>query len=326
MLELQILGFNILLPVAVMLGGWLIVHLLQPKAAVSLASPENQAKLVGKSASQALAACTVAAAGCLAIVAAILFRVEAARVSFPEDAWARIPHALILVTASAMVSLFVPNVWGWLARGIAIFFAARMMIPRGEAWEFIEPLLPVWLSMMIGSSLGAWYLSARLSRSTDNATRWGSSTRWAKSSWAGVLSLGWIACVAAAAFLTKDFLRVTEPLLAVASVLGMAGLMSVVYRAPQLASIVAGPCVFAMSAAVASAQFNSYLGLPDSLSWLAMAAPSVAGLSTLAIRAQDQPVRKGRIALVVLACIAIAAMVITWTAVAGEAGGGEEEW
>jgi hypothetical protein len=295
-LEVTILAANVLLPLVVMSVAWVIIRSVSARSVVRT--------------DRLLQAGIAVVAASLAIVGAFLVRVEVARSAWPDDAWARIPHALALVGLGSLVALVITNqVLAWLVRATAVFFAARMVIPVGEGWEDIADSAPIWLAFMVGGTLLAWSLIARLPRQ-----------------WPGVVGLTWISCVVAAAFLSKDFLRVTEPLLAVATVIGMASLMGLFRGDRQIVAAVSGPALFATSAAVANAQFNSFLGLPDALSWLAIMAPGLAALTTLVVpsSAPEAPLQRWKVALFILTCVALAAAVILWTTVAGEAGGADD--
>jgi hypothetical protein len=274
-----------------------------------------------------LAVSLLVVAAVVAIWLALALRVEEALAWWPEDAWTRLPLAIGAVGLGAIAANWLPARWklgAWLLRATALWLATRMIIPTGEAWEFLQPSLPVWTLVLVLGPLLAWCLIERLpSRS------------------AGVLGLSWILCVAAAAFLSKDFLRVTEPMLAIASVLGCVSIGTLLSGRSEWIATVAGPCLFGSGAAVASFQFNSFLGLPDALSWLAIVAPAVAALVTLRLPSQAQLDAPSQVAgqsqpnaltsprsllLTVGACLILAIVVVVWTIVAGGAGGAEEAW
>ncbi len=234
-----------------------------------------------------------------------------------EDAWLKIPVGTALVALGSLWpagrgTALTMQLFGWTARLGLLLAAAMMVFPTGEGWEFLLPARPTWLATMIVSASAAWWLLARLT-----------------SRQAGWLGLGWIALTAASAFLTaQSFLKVTEPLLAVASLLGCFSLAALFRGRGQLLMAAAGPCLFAYASIVATAQFNSFLGLSDWLSWLSMSAPA---LSAGVVALVSQVVRgRNRGEWIVwlaslIGCLALAAAVVLWTLLA-TGGGGESEW
>jgi hypothetical protein len=142
------------------------------------------------------------------------------------------------------------------------------------------------------------------------------------------MGFAWITCFAAAAFLTaQSFMKVTEPLLAISAVIGCFAIAVLVTGKQGLLPGAAGPCLAAFGAAVANAQFNSYLGLSDYLSWLAIFSPAWVALCALPWIARRPPADAknwpAALATAIGAAIVVAAVVV-WTQLA--AGGGEEEW
>lgn len=311
MLELKILAANVLLPTAIVAATLLVLHAGGDSRRNSSKTDDSQS--IHSTSGHRLSASIVVLASVLSIWLAFALRVEAGFALWPEDAWARIPVAVGIVGVGSIVALWLPmKTVGWIVRGAALLLAAKTIVPTGEAWEFLRATSAWWMCVLVGSSMLGWWLIERLPGRA-----------------AGLLGLGWIFCIAAAAFLSKDFLRVTEPMLAVASVLGCASLGSLLTGRAPLVAGVAGPCLFGSGAAVASAQFNSFLGLPDTLSWLAIASPALAALATLAIA--SVPAGRGSLSrrgvtLTLVACLALAGVVVAWTFIASGGFGAEEAW
>ncbi len=314
MFESQIILSNVVLPTTIVLLAILLLRLrsrssLQKSAdgvASSALSGQQRFQESGPWESPAISlACALSVWGAMGI------RNEF--VLWPDDAWMRIPLATGIVSLAGMKPLWLTHpIAVWSARGAALMAATMMVFPRGESWEFLQLSLKYWFAVIVSSSLAGWWLIDR------RTSREG-----------GVLGIGWIACVAAGAFLTsQSFLKVTEPLLAVASIFGWTGIAAFWWPQSRLVSTIAGPSLFALSAAIASAQFNSFLGLPDALSWLAVASPAIAAFvgSWFSVPSQtsDAP-RIARYAIVTIAlCLLLAVAVIVWTVLAGEVG--SESW
>ena len=313
MLELKILAANVLLPLAIMTATLGLLRWAQRRRADRQPSPQPiaaPAPAVATSLAERQAATLLILMGTAAIWLAFGLRVGFAW--WPEDAWARIPVAIGIVGVGSICGVWSPNAWlAWTVRGAGVLLASWVVIPTGEAWEFLQPSLPVWVGVLVVSPLLAWWL---LERREDRQ--------------AGVLGLGWILCLAAAAFLSKDFLRVTEPILAKAVVLGCASLATLVSARRELVSAVSGICLFGCGAAIANAQFNSFLGLPDGLSWLAIASPALAALIShpfSSTRRTAEPPRKRQLLVAVLACLLMAICVVVWLSIASGPVG-ESEW
>ncbi len=233
--------------------------------------------------------------------------------------------AVAIVGLAAMCSTWIPSKFKliiWLTRAITLWVATKTVIPTGEAWDFLQPNIPTWTFVMVLGPLLGWWLIERLPTGT-----------------AATLGLSWILCIAASAFLSKDFLRITEPMLAIASVLGCVSIGTWFTKRAELVGAVAGPCLFGSGAAVASFQFNSFLGLPDALSWFAIVAPALAALVTLAVRrkgahqtaenlvANESSHSIRAILSIVAACLVVSTTVVVWTLIASSGGaGGEEPW
>ncbi|MCA9132207.1 MAG: hypothetical protein KDA45_03600 [Planctomycetales bacterium] len=307
MFEFKLLLINVLLPSAVILLAVLAAWGGAPRA-VSRREAVDAASLPGEPTAgdrsrglQGVQRGTATLMTVAAVVAfALAFGLRTEFVLWPEDAWMRLSLGVTVVGVAAILAVWIPwSPLAWAVRLLAVGLATYGMIPRGEAWEFLLPSENYWLAAMwLSVSVGWWSIVRR------------------SPAQAAVLGLAWIPSVAAAAFLTaQSFLKVTEPLLAVASILGWLSLFSWPRWSGALANAAAGPCLFALAAAVASAQFNSYLGLPDSLSWLAMSCPAIVGLLGLpwTSRGTAGHAAKSYVLLSVLSSLLLAAVVVGWT-------------
>lgn len=241
---------------------------------------------------------------------ALAFCMRNGYVVWSEDSWMRIPLATAIVAALSLVPAGVVAWARYLLLIVASLIAAAIVFPQGEAWEFLLPKKPYWFAAIVTSVVLATYLAERRSNREQ-----------------GVLLLAWIGCMAAAAFLTaQSFLKVTEPLLAVSSLFGCYGIATLCFRRPWgLAGLI--PCsLFAASAAIANAQFNSYLGIGDSLSYFAMAGPLLVAAVSLPFCHPSASERWSRlsIAMTILSAIVVAVTLAILTHQL--TGGTEEEW
>lgn len=251
----------------------------------------------------------VACGAVVAIWLAVALRTEFS--FWHEDAWMRMPVGMIGVALAAILTTELRSIIAvWLVRASATLVAAYLIFPTGEVWKDLLPSQNMWIFFCVVSTLVGWFLIEQ-----QPPRR------------AAVLGLSWIALFAAAAFLTsQSFLKVTEPLLAVSSVVGCLSLASLTASSTKLVAASAGPVLFALSAEVSSAQFNSYLELPNSLSWLAMSSPALAALLTqIAARKTDSTaVTKSFCLVAICGSLLLATLLVVWTQFALPVGG--EEW
>jgi hypothetical protein len=311
MFELTVLGINVLLPALVTLAGGVLAWKLQRRPNLQ-PLPEQPADREAPPTTQRgntfLQGIVISGAAAAAVWIAFALRTQWA--AWHEDAWMRLPVAVALVALSAAVTagLTKPG-WVWTVRVLAVAIASATIFPTGEAWEFLLPTRYQWLALITLSTCVGWILCHALAPQL-----------------AAILSLNWIVLLVAAAYLTsQSFLKVTEPLMAVASVLGCLSLLSLRSGAPRMVSWAAGPCLFATSAAIASAQFNSFLGLPDALSWYAMLTPALLALATYRFAGSAGHGGSGKYALIcVVVALVLAATLIGWTN--GMLPEGGEEW
>ncbi len=324
MFELKVLAINVLVPSIIsVIALWLcrprnaVANLgpserklaLQPAPAVREASDSASATLVEPPFSTVYAS-LLSLTAVAAIWAAFGLRTEF--VLWPQDAWKRLPQSVALVALGGILTQWIPNTFiRWTLRLVTLVGAAIVIFPTGEAWQELTKDRSAWIAAMSLSSFLGWLL---ISYQTPRRQ--------------AVVGFGWIFLFASCAFLTaQSFLKVTEPLLAVASVVGCVSIASCLSRnSQQLLPAVAGPCLFALSVAVASAQFNSYLGLSNWLSWLGMSSPAMAAAVSMLVPAtQDGQVRLTRwhALATVITCLLLAGAIVGWTQVAAASG---EEW
>ena len=300
MFELTVLGTNILLPsLVVLLGAAVAIAVTRPRAgAATSTATSSPATYSTAQPWLLLRSLLVGTAVTLALWAAVGLRNQFSL--WPDDAWLRMPHAVALIALAAGVTVGMQHMWlGWLIRSLAVGLAAWMVFPTGESWDFLLPQRPQWLLCLGLSTLVAWGLvEMRPPRS------------------AAVLGLSWIVVWVAAAYLTgQSFLSVTEHLMAISAVVGCLSLLTLWCNWEGVLVPAVGGCLFASSASIASAQFNSYLGLPDSLSWLAMSSPAIAAAMAYPFAAKrGGDLRPGARWYVTLAiCCLVAGGLIAWT-------------
>lgn len=330
MFELQIFVANILLPsVAALIGivgAWLLqrqqVRSKQPaelNSAVDADTGGEGTELRGaipqeRQPNEDLKPGWLAAGcGALSALAAIwiAFGMRNGFVILSEDSWLRIPLGTTIVAVAAMSTAAGNWALVWMIRTIALSIAAMFVFPTGEGWEFLAESQNYWILAIVLSTLTGW---------------WGMEQRLHRMK--GVLALAWIPVFAATAALTSEsFLGVTEPLLAVSSIFGCYGIAALSVKSPIPLNSVTGPSLFAFSSATANAQFNSFLDLPNTLTYLAMFSPGLAAVLSLAFLARSsEKARTARhVTITVAACLICALALIVWTRMS-LGGGGEEEW
>lgn len=294
MFEAKIFLINIGIPSALCVLGVIAAYLLSRGAADPV-----QLKPAGPSREGLIGTIAACLAGC-AVYVAFALRTEFAL--WHEDAWMRLGSSTLFVAVAGAITALIANPWiRWSLRLVAVAAAAFAVFPQGETWDFLLPARSYWLSSMTLSCFVGWLLLGQF-RGRE----------------AAVVGLSWIPLIAAGAFLTaQSFLKVTEPLLAASSVLGCFGIGVLIIGKADMLVAAGGAAIFAFAAATASAQFNSYLGLPDSLSWLAMATPALVAASALPLRdrAANVPTRPrlGLVLVVLVAALVLAAAVVAWT-------------
>lgn len=320
MFEATVLGINVVIPSVIALAGALLAWLARPprrdasgtsqtSAAESANRPGLATATNGPGAHGLAQAAAISACSVLAIWTAFALRNEWAW--WHTDAWMRMPVAVAVVGLAAWVTAGMQVRWlAWSIRSVVVLTAAVAIFPTGEAWEFLLPRRSLWLASMTLSTLLGW-----------------TSMAWRKPQPAAVLGLSWILLLVGDAYLAgQSFLRVTEPLLAVASVLGCLSLLSLRAGSSPWVAIASGPCLFATSGFLASAQFNSFLGLPDSLTWFAMFCPALVAVATQWLTGHLGPGAQSKRYMVACVSISIAlALAIggwtTWLLPSGD-----EEW
>ncbi|RMF44845.1 MAG: hypothetical protein D6753_01490 [Planctomycetota bacterium] len=185
-----------------------------------------------------------------------------------DEFWQRIPIAAGGIALAGILPLRAGGRGGsaalWAVRLAVVVGAGYLVFPSGPGWEFLASTRVPWLGAMALAAVVPWIVLSMVNRTV-----------------AGHLLLASLPAWAAAGFLTsQSFMKVTEPMLAVATLSGSAGLtLLCLRRVPPLAAGL-GALHFVGAAAIAQAQFNSYLGLPDGCSWFAMLLP--AGLAAMA--------------------------------------------
>ncbi len=310
MFELQVLLSNLVAPSIVVLFGWLVCRSL----------PRDRALRVLP---YVLTACSG-----LAIWLALAVRNGFSW--WPEDAWQKVPIAALIVAGAAVIdelfrakpyveSAVVPTgassrptnlslsaISQLIAIALAVALAAWLIFPRGDAWAELQSQQNQWCTVVTLAASFAWWGVA------------GCQPRVA-----ATVGLATIPLLIASAFLTSlSLMKVTEPLIAVASVLGCCSLIDLRLSGRRSLPIMIAPSLFAMSGFVAHASFQSYLNLPRTLYFLAMLSPAIVAL---AARVSQRKSARLAIGVTVGLALVLAATVSVWTYVAGDVGA-EAEW
>jgi hypothetical protein len=315
-LELQILAANVLLPIGVMLLALAATRWLPGR--IRNEGPELASEAsISPGANVLLVFASVAS-----IWLAFGVRVDFAL--WPDDVWARMPQAVAIVGAASILTIWLSAKTPWpklsasLINACGLAAAALVVFPTGEAWEFLIPRKNAWLALLVLGPWVAWWCADQLAGKR-----------------AATLGFGWILCIAASAVLSSDFIRVTEPMLAMAAVVGCASLACLRIQHAQYVATVATPSIFGMSAATANAQFNSYADLPDPLFWCAIALPAFAALIAMTVlrtplpksarRTPDEgPIGWKRVILMLAVCLIFAICIVAWKLLVSNASGGED--
>ena len=310
MFELQVLLSNLAAPTAIVLFGWLACRSL----------PRDRALRV-------LPFVLTACSG-LAIWLALAVRNGFSW--WPEDAWQRVPIAALIVAGMAAINdllLAKPGVKSATGSAdepsspakppasamtqlisivIAVALAAWLIFPRGDTWAELQSQQNQWCTVITLAASFAW---------------WGVAGCQPKV--ATTVGLAIIQLLIASAFLTSlSLMKVTEPLIAVASVLGLCSLIDLRLVGRRSLPIMIAPSLFAMSGFIAHASFQSYLNLPRTLYFLAMLSPAIIAL---AARMSQRISTRFAIGMTVGVALVLAATIAGLTYVAGDVGA-EAEW
>lgn len=254
----------------------------------------------------------VAIAAAAAVIAA--FALRNGFEAWSEESWLRIPAGVAVVALASLLPTSSLAAIAWLVRFALLALGAWIVFPTGESWDFLLPKRTEWIATMTLAAGVPWWCLSKL------PSRVG-----------GVLSLSLIACFAASAFLTaQSFLKVTEPIFAVSSLLGCVGIAAILFsrshervgRATLQGT--AGVALFAFAAIVGNSQFNSYLGLTDRLTQFAMCTPALAAVATLPLLFAQRISAKSALAVCVPVCLILAAAIAAWTV--SLTGTSESEW
>ena len=317
--ELQILVGNVVAPAAMLLLTWL--------ACAALPDPHRSR----------LTPLALAASSSVAIWIALAARNGFA--GWPEDAWQKIPIAALIVSAAAIIAALLrsptltadpiseakhsvqahplaspkahrtsssSSIVQWIAIAAAALSAAWLIFPRGDAWAELQNDQAQWCLVIALSTSLAWWGIAGCRPAVSSA-----------------VGLATIPLLIASAFLTSlSIMKITEPLIAVATVIGLCSLIDLRLTGHKSLPIMLAPALFAMASFIAHANFQSYLGLPRTLYFLAMLSPAL-----VALAARISQRKSTRVAIAATFCMALllAATMAAWTYVAGDVGA-EPEW
>jgi hypothetical protein len=241
---------------------------------------------------------------------------------WPEDAWRKVPVAALIVSCVAIIadllrakhlpnsatasaealsrrnSPSVPAYFRLISIAIAVASAAWLIFPRGDAWSELQSQQGMWCVVITLAASLAW---------------WGIAG--CRSPVATTVGLATIPLLIASALLTSlSIMKVTEPLIAVATVLGLCSLLDL-RRNDRALPIAIAPTVFAMSGFIAHANFQSYLNLPRTLYFLAMLSPAIIAL---AARMAQRKTTRFAIGITVMLSLLLAGAIGSWAYIAGE--------
>ncbi|MFN3193254.1 MAG: hypothetical protein ACE361_22270 [Aureliella sp.] len=340
MFELQILLANVLAPIAIFVFAivldFFVARPANAKGTGDTGHNRTPIQPIGSPIQTRISALIASAATALAIWTAFGMRNEF--VWWSEDYWQQIPIATATVAFGSFIAQSLPRaLHRWLGLPIcfvALNLAANLVTPQGESWaDVVEPRI-LWLSLLVVgpllSSVGLTLLPPRIQ---------------------ACVLFGWIAAAVASAFLAaQSFMKVTEPMLACATCFGMTGVYCSIRNRGEFAFCVALPATFALATLAANGQFNSYLGLSNGITYLAMMQTALTVFSVVVLvnwllpgrstsapessRPPDSPPQSNQaplwktLGIVLGLSVFIAAATILWTG--SEAGFGEdvteEEW
>lgn len=311
MFELELLFANVVVPTAMVLAVCLLVLHKSTLHFVHLA----------------LAVCSG-----LAIWAAFALRIGFAW--WPEDAWQKVPVAAMLVTAVAIaidlvrsqrvrthanssaseksstsVRLTPPRFTIELFQGVAlaaiVACAAWLIFPTGGGWTSVLDQRYQWCAVItLAVSFGWWGIAG------------------CQPAVASTVGLATTLLLIASAFLNSlSMMKVTEPLIAIATVLGLCSLIDLRLTGRRVLPIMLAPTLFAMSGFIEHANLQSYLDLPRTLYFLAMLSPAI--LALVARTAQQKSTRLA-IGLTIVLALVLAAAIGGWAYTASDAGHADE--
>ncbi|MEM8733757.1 MAG: hypothetical protein AAGG44_06035 [Planctomycetota bacterium] len=256
MFELKILLANVAAPAAVLVVAMLIDLFLLGSRSSPAADRTDESVSAKHFASSTGSALVGSLGASLAIW--IAFGMRNDFVWWSEDHWQRIPLAAAIVALGIFLSTLFPSRYRLLAIAVfgilALGYSANLVTPQGESWaEVVEPRI-LWLGLLVAGPILSALLLCKLQAPIQGWTLF-----------------SWVAASVAAAFLAaQSFMRVTEPMLAYATLFGITGIYCAVRQRIEFAICVALPTTFAMAASAAHGQFNSYLGLSNGITFLSM--------------------------------------------------------
>ncbi len=307
MFEIKVLFANILAPALIMLGAYWISSRRYP-------APGGR-----------LGLSTFALASFLAIWCAMALRNGWSL--WPEDAWQRIPAGSLLVALVSIVTDYggqsapisrgaaergvsetavtdpdelqspLPRsikVVSWLFRLAGLVGASFIIFPSGESWAELQAVRWWWIGLMSMGVVAAWLVV--------------SSCHWSVRPSVGFAFVVWT--VAVAFLVSQSFMKVTEPILAMATVLGLASLFDVLRFSYRAVVSVAGVTLFAAAAAVAHGNFYSFLDISRNVYGLAILTPLF--IASAAYLGQRRSQRVGQV-MAVLVAITFTALLISWS-------------
>ncbi len=251
MFELTVLLANLIVPATIMATAIAIVwRMKQPSIACSL--------ILGTGA---------------AIAIVVAYGLRNGFAIWPEDAWQRIPLATLLVgligSARAQIApaRSIPYLLSLVALVAVTLAATSIVLPSGEGWEELAKSAPKWYALFLVAMLAAQCLMDCLpSRAVG---------------WFGLALIPWT--MVSAYLCSESFVKVTEPIIAVATTIGLGSLANLRKIDSFAVRSLLGPALFTVFAGLAHAKFYDFADTPEWYYQLLVVTPSLMAAATLAI-------------------------------------------
>lgn len=307
MFELQILLANVAAPLAILLIGYLAIP--------------------GKFRPRAMAFVLAVCSG-LAIWVALSIR--NGFTLWPEDAWQKVPAVSMIVTVVALLAdgfrkrssplelssnaaetqtttrvkskRSVLDLIHGVALAVIVAAGTWLIYPHGEAWAELQDQQSQWcIVLALTASLCFWGIAG------------------CQPIIASTVGLATIPLLIASAYLSSlSMMKVTEPLIAIATVIGVCSLADLFLSGRRSLPIMIAPTLFAMSGFIAHANFQSYLNLPRTLYFLAILSPAIIALVA---RMTQRKSTQFAIGVSTLLALLLASSISTWGYFAAESTG-----
>ncbi len=251
MFELTVLLANLIVPATIMV------------AAIGLAWRMKQPSI----------ACCMVLGTSAAIAIAVAYGLRNGFAIWPEDAWQRIPLATLMVgiigstRAHIAPARSIPYLLNLVALvGIALA-ATYVVLPSGEGWEELAKSALKWYALFLVAMVTAQCLIDCLpSRAVG---------------WFGLALIPWT--MISAYLCSESFVKVTEPIIAVATTIGLGSLANLRKTDSHAVRSILAPALFTVFAGLAHAKFYDFADTPEWYYQLLVVTPSLMAAVTLLI-------------------------------------------